>query len=92
MHAPMTMLTVDLCARMHARNTPSRLAIADHRAALTYAQLDARIDKVVAALSAMGLAPKSVDFWPELPKSAVGKVVRRVVREQFWAGRNRSLV
>ena len=38
------------------------------------------------------MAPKSVDFWPELPKSAVGKVVRRMVREQFWAGRERRLV
>jgi acyl-CoA synthetase (AMP-forming)/AMP-acid ligase II len=38
------------------------------------------------------MAPKSVDFWPELPKSAVGKVVRRVVRERFWAGRDRTLV
>jgi len=38
------------------------------------------------------MAPKSVEFWPDLPKSAVGKVVRRVVREQYWAGRQRSLV
>ncbi|GAA4412345.1 class I adenylate-forming enzyme family protein [Quisquiliibacterium transsilvanicum] len=38
------------------------------------------------------MAPKSVDFWPELPKSAVGKVVRRTVREQFWAGRERAIV
>lgn len=38
------------------------------------------------------MTPKSVDFWPELPKSAVGKVVRRTVREQFWAGRDRTLV
>lgn len=38
------------------------------------------------------MAPKSVDFWAELPKSAVGKVVRRVVREKYWEGRERSLV
>jgi len=38
------------------------------------------------------MTPKSVDFWPELPKSAVGKVVRRVVRDRFWAGRDRALV
>lgn len=38
------------------------------------------------------MAPKSVEFWNELPKSAVGKVLRRVVREQFWKGRDRPIV
>ncbi|MBB5048072.1 acyl-CoA synthetase (AMP-forming)/AMP-acid ligase II [Rhodopseudomonas rhenobacensis] len=38
------------------------------------------------------MAPKSVEFWAELPRSAVGKVLRRVVREQFWKGRERSIV
>ena len=38
------------------------------------------------------MAPKSVDFWPDLPKSAVGKVMRRVIREKFWEGRERKLV
>ncbi len=38
------------------------------------------------------MAPKSVDFWPELPRSAVGKVMRRAVRDSFWAQRDRSLV
>lgn len=38
------------------------------------------------------MAPKSVEFWPDLPKSAVGKVVRRVVREKYWAGRDRAVV
>jgi acyl-CoA synthetase (AMP-forming)/AMP-acid ligase II len=38
------------------------------------------------------MTPKSVEFWDELPKSPVGKVLRRVVREQFWKGRERSIV
>jgi acyl-CoA synthetase (AMP-forming)/AMP-acid ligase II len=38
------------------------------------------------------MAPKSVEIWPELPRSAVGKVMRRAVREQFWKGRERLVV
>jgi len=30
-------------------------------------------------------APKSVEFWPELPRSAVGKVLKRSIRERYWA-------
>ncbi|WP_454643827.1 AMP-binding protein [Bradyrhizobium liaoningense] len=36
--------------------------------------------------------PKSVEFWDDLPRSPVGKVVRRSVRERFWAGRARTIV
>ncbi|MEM8987641.1 MAG: AMP-binding protein [Pseudomonadota bacterium] len=35
--------------------------------------------------------PKSVEFWPELPKSPVGKILKRKVREKFWAGKSRSI-
>jgi acyl-CoA synthetase (AMP-forming)/AMP-acid ligase II len=35
--------------------------------------------------------PKAVHFTPELPRSAVGKVLRRKVREQFWVGRSRVI-
>ncbi|HTX23864.1 MAG TPA: AMP-binding protein [Steroidobacteraceae bacterium] len=35
--------------------------------------------------------PKSFEFWPELPRSAAGKVLRRKVRERFWQGRERSI-
>lgn len=38
------------------------------------------------------MAPKSVEFWEELPRSAVGKVMRRAVRQRFWEGRTRTLV
>jgi acyl-CoA synthetase (AMP-forming)/AMP-acid ligase II len=36
-------------------------------------------------------APKSVEFWPELPRSPVGKVLKRQVRERFWQGVERNI-
>lgn len=35
--------------------------------------------------------PKRVHVWEELPRSAVGKVLKRDVRETFWAGRERAV-
>jgi fatty-acyl-CoA synthase len=35
--------------------------------------------------------PKSVRVIDEIPKSAVGKILRRAVRDPFWAGRERSI-
>jgi len=35
--------------------------------------------------------PKSVRFIDEVPKSAVGKLLRRAVRDPFWAGRERRI-
>jgi acyl-CoA synthetase (AMP-forming)/AMP-acid ligase II len=35
--------------------------------------------------------PKAVHVTAELPRSPVGKVLRRKVREQFWAGRGRTI-
>ena len=36
-------------------------------------------------------APKSVLFWDELPRSAVGKVRKKDIREPFWQGRERAV-
>lgn len=36
-------------------------------------------------------APKSIEFWPALPKSVVGKVLRRDVRQKFWIGHDRHI-
>ena len=36
-------------------------------------------------------APKSIDFWEELPRSPVGKILRRVVRDKFWEGKGRTV-
>ena len=36
-------------------------------------------------------APKTVEFREELPRSSVGKVLRRAVRAGFWEGRDRQI-
>ena len=36
-------------------------------------------------------APKTVEFWDALPRSGVGKVLKRKVRERFWTGRARKI-
>ena len=36
-------------------------------------------------------APKTVEFWDELPRSGVGKVLKREVRARFWEGRARKI-
>ncbi len=35
--------------------------------------------------------PKAVQFWNELPRSAVGKVLKRDIRDKFWQGRDRQV-
>ena len=36
-------------------------------------------------------APKSVEFWDSLPRSPVGKILKRAIREKFWAGQWRAV-
>jgi len=36
-------------------------------------------------------APKSVEIWDALPRSAVGKVLKKEVRKKFWEGRERMV-
>lgn len=36
-------------------------------------------------------APKTVEFWQALPRSGVGKVLKRKIREQFWSGHERKI-
>ena len=35
--------------------------------------------------------PKSVELWPDLPRSTVGKVLRRAVRDRYWMNRARAI-
>lgn len=35
--------------------------------------------------------PKSVEFMDELPKSAVGKIIRRVLKEPYWNDYQRQI-
>ena len=32
-------------------------------------------------------APREVSFHPEFPRDAAGKLIKRVLREPYWAGR-----
>lgn len=36
-------------------------------------------------------APKTVDVWDELPRSPVGKVLKREIRKPFWADKERAI-
>jgi fatty-acyl-CoA synthase len=51
---------------------------------------DELIDHVKARLGSYK-APKTIKFVEELPMSAVGKVLRRQVKEPYWAGRDRRV-
>lgn len=35
--------------------------------------------------------PKSVELWPDLPRSTVGKVLRRAIRDRYWAKQGRMI-
>jgi len=35
--------------------------------------------------------PKSVEIWHELPKNPTGKILKREIRERYWAGRGRKV-
>ncbi|MNN03119.1 Long-chain-fatty-acid--CoA ligase [compost metagenome] len=52
--------------------------------------VDALIEHVKASLGRFK-APKSVSFVEALPVSAVGKVLRRQVREKYWSGQSRRV-
>lgn len=36
-------------------------------------------------------APKAIHLWESLPRSPVGKILKREIRERFWAGRPRRV-
>ncbi|WP_162591837.1 class I adenylate-forming enzyme family protein [Variovorax sp. PBL-E5] len=36
-------------------------------------------------------APKTIEVWEQLPRSAVGKVLKREIRERYWAGQSRRV-
>ena len=35
--------------------------------------------------------PKAVEFWPQLPTTPVGKILRKEVKEKLWAGHDRRI-
>jgi len=36
-------------------------------------------------------SPKSVEFWPEIPKTPAGKTDKKAVRKRYWAGADRNV-
>jgi acyl-CoA synthetase (AMP-forming)/AMP-acid ligase II len=36
--------------------------------------------------------PRTIDFVPELPRSATGKLYKRLLRDKYWAGHQTSIV
>lgn len=36
-------------------------------------------------------APKTVEFWTEIPRSTNGKVLKKLIRERYWEGRERAV-
>jgi acyl-CoA synthetase (AMP-forming)/AMP-acid ligase II len=55
---------------------------------------NARADELIAfAKAELGSmkAPKTVDFLDSLPRSAVGKVLKREIRKTYWEGRDRAV-
>ena len=35
--------------------------------------------------------PKAVAFWDEIPKTIVGKIEKKKIKEKFWEGRKRKI-
>jgi acyl-CoA synthetase (AMP-forming)/AMP-acid ligase II len=35
--------------------------------------------------------PRTVDFVPEIPRNASGKILKTALREPFWKGRSRNV-
>jgi acyl-CoA synthetase (AMP-forming)/AMP-acid ligase II len=35
--------------------------------------------------------PKAIEIWPTLPRSPVGKVLKRAIRDRYWEGRSRAV-
>ena len=36
--------------------------------------------------------PKRLEIWPELPRNANGKILKREIRARFWPGENRRMI
>jgi long-chain acyl-CoA synthetase len=36
--------------------------------------------------------PRSYDRWPELPRNATGKILKRNIRNKYWSGHDRQIV
>jgi acyl-CoA synthetase (AMP-forming)/AMP-acid ligase II len=35
--------------------------------------------------------PKAVAFWTDIPKTVVGKIIKKDVKKKFWEGKDRMI-
>ncbi len=35
--------------------------------------------------------PKTIEFWPQLPRSSIGKVLKREIRDRYWGDRSKAI-
>lgn len=54
------------------------------------AEPDEMIAHCKAALGSVK-SPKTIDIWDELPRSPVGKILKRSIRDRFWSNQNRAV-
>ena len=68
-----------------ARTVPRRVVVAKPGHAIDAGEVIAWTRTRIAHYK----APRSVDVIAELPKNAAGKILRRTLRDGYWAGRER---
>ncbi|RTE64406.1 long-chain fatty acid--CoA ligase [Amphritea opalescens] len=56
-------------------------------------KLTTEIELIEHAKSILGSvkSPKTVEIWEDLPRSPVGKVLKRAIREKYWVDKNRLI-
>ncbi len=67
--------------------TPKALVVLQAGRAATEAEIIEHCRRSMASYK----KPQSVEFVPSLPKNAYGKVLKRELRERYWAGRRRKV-
>ena len=35
--------------------------------------------------------PKNIQFWDKLPKTPIGKIIRKAIKRHFWEGKVKSI-
>ena len=70
---------------------PERHCLHDGTPGWTYREVRAQTHHLAKDKLGGVKAPKSVDFIATLPRSPVGKVLKKNLREPYWAGHDRKI-
>ena len=54
-------------------------------------ELAAQLTELVRQKKGSVQVPKQIDFVAELPRTAVGKIDKKVLRQPYWAGQSRNV-